>query len=137
MLGRMIEFRIDRRSGVSTYVQIIQQVKQAMRLGLLGPGDRLPTAREVVEATAVNPNTVLKAYRELERDGLVEARRGVGTFVTRSLASELTAVEAPLRRDLEDWMSRAKSGGLAVEAVDAVYVAVRDEHFHVEGPNAS
>ncbi|MEV0705738.1 GntR family transcriptional regulator [Saccharopolyspora sp. NPDC050389] len=133
----MIEFRIDRRSGVSTYVQIIQQVTQAMRLGLLGPGDRLPTAREVVEATAVNPNTVLKAYRELERDGLVEARRGVGTFVTRSLASELTAVEAPLRRDLEDWMSRAKSGGLVVEAVDALYAAVRDEHFYVEGPNAS
>ncbi|MGW5644403.1 GntR family transcriptional regulator [Saccharopolyspora sp. NPDC003752] len=133
----MIEFRIDRRSGVTTYVQIMQQVKQAMRLGLLGPGDRLPTAREVVEATAVNPNTVLKAYRELEREDLVEARRGVGTFVTRSLASELTAVEAPLRRDLEDWMSRAKSGGLAVEAVDALYTAVRDEHFHVEGPNAS
>lgn len=137
MLARMIEFRIDRRSGVATYVQIIQQVKQAMRLGLLGPGDRLPTAREVVEATAVNPNTVLKAYRELERESLVEARRGVGTFVTRSLASELTAVEAPLRRDLEEWMSRAKSGGLAVEAVDALYAAVRDEHFHVGGPNAS
>ncbi|MEV0049916.1 GntR family transcriptional regulator [Saccharopolyspora shandongensis] len=133
----MIEFRIDRRSGVSTYVQIIQQVKQAMRLGLLGPGDRLPTAREVVEATAVNPNTVLKAYRELERDGLVEARRGVGTFVTRSLASDQTAAEAPLRRELADWMSRAKSGGLVIDEVDALYAAVRDEHFHPEGPHAS
>lgn len=135
MSSGVIEFRIDRRSGVSTYVQIIQQVKQAMRLGALGPGDRLPTAREVVEATAVNPNTVLKAYRELERDGMVEARRGVGTFVTRSLASELTAVEAPLRRDLAEWMSRARSGGLAVEEVDALYAAVRDEHFRAEGPS--
>ncbi|WP_344134984.1 GntR family transcriptional regulator [Saccharopolyspora halophila] len=128
----MIEFRIDRRSGVSTYVQIVQQVKQAMRLGLLEPGDRLPTAREVVEATAVNPNTVLKAYRELERDGLVEARRGVGTFVTRSLANELTTAEGPMRRELADWMSRAKSSGLDTEAVDALYAAVRDEHFQEE-----
>lgn len=134
MLVGMIEFRIDRRSGVSTYVQIVQQVTQAMRLGLLGPGDRLPTAREVVEATAVNPNTVLKAYRELERDGLVEARRGVGTFVTRSLASDLTSVEAPLRRDLAEWVGRAKSSGLAIEEVDALYAAVRDEHFHARGP---
>ncbi len=84
----MVDYRIDRRSGgVATYVQIVQQTKQALRLGLLAPGDRLPTAREVVEATAVNPNTVLKAYRELEREGLVEARRGLGTFVRRSLGA--------------------------------------------------
>lgn len=81
----MVEYRIDRRSGVATYVQIVQQTKQALRLGMLEPGDKLPTAREVVEATAINPNTVLKAYRELEREGLVEARRGLGTFVRRSL----------------------------------------------------
>jgi GntR family transcriptional regulator len=79
----VIVFRIDRRSGVATYVQIVQQTKQALRLGLLKPGDRLPAAREVVEATAVNPNTVLKAYRELEREGLVAARRGLGTFVQK------------------------------------------------------
>ena len=88
-----IEFRIDRRSGVATYVQIVQQTKQALRLGLLEPGDKLPTAREVVEATAINPNTVLKAYRELEREGLVEARRGLGTFVQASLGT--TAVSTP------------------------------------------
>jgi GntR family transcriptional regulator len=125
----MIEFRIDRHSGVSTYMQIVQQVKQAMRLGLLGPGDRLPTAREVVEATAINPNTVLKAYRELEREGLVEARRGVGTFVTRSLANEQTSAEAPLRRDLLDWTSRAKAGGLTVDEVDALFAAAREQYF--------
>lgn len=91
-----VEFRIDRRSGVATYLQIVQQTKQALRLGLLEPGDRLPTAREVVEATAINPNTVLKAYRELEREGLVEARRGLGTFVRRALGSTATT-DTPLR----------------------------------------
>ncbi|WP_313888018.1 GntR family transcriptional regulator [Lentzea alba] len=129
----MIEFRIDRRSGVSTYVQIIQQVKQAMRLGLLNPGDRLPSAREVVEATAINPNTVLKAYRELERDGLAQGRRGLGTFVTKSLSSEATTGDdAPLRQELSGWMDRAQQSGLVVEDVDALYVAVRDEHYPAE-----
>src|SRR3954465_6315513 len=116
MLTDVIEFRIDRRSGVSTYMQIVQQVKQAMRLGLLKPGDRLPSAREVVEATAVNPNTVLKAYRELEREGLVEGRRGSGTFVTRSLSSGApSGNDAPLRQELTGWMGRAQEGGLVVE----------------------
>ncbi|RJQ82821.1 GntR family transcriptional regulator [Pseudonocardiaceae bacterium YIM PH 21723] len=132
MLPDVIEFRIDRRSGVSTYMQIIQQAKQAMRLGLLNPGDRLPTAREVVEATAVNPNTVLKAYRELEREGLVEARRGLGTFVTKSLASEAGSDESPLRQELSAWMSKAVQGGLGVEDVDAMYAVVRQEQFGVE-----
>lgn len=132
MLADVIEFRIDRRSGVSTYMQIVQQVEQAMRLGLLTPGDRLPSAREVVEATAINPNTVLKAYRELEREGLVEGRRGLGTFVTRSLSSEATGDDAPLRRELAGWMGRAREGGLIVEDVDALYTAVRDEHYPAE-----
>ncbi|MDX3659859.1 GntR family transcriptional regulator [Streptomyces sp. ID05-26A] len=129
----MIEFRIDRHSGVSTYLQIVHQVEQAMRLGLLAPGDRLPSAREVVDATAVNPNTVLKAYRELEREGLVEGRRGLGTFVTKSLASEATTGDdAPLRKELARWMSLAREGGLVVEDVDALYSAVREEHYPVE-----
>lgn len=133
MLTGVIEFRIDRHSGVSTYMQIVKQVKQALRLGLLAPGDRLPAAREVVEATAVNPNTVLKAYRELERDGLVEGRRGLGTYVTKSLSSEATAGDdAPLRKELARWMGRAREGGLDVEDVDALYSAVRDEHYPVE-----
>ncbi|SDG90144.1 GntR family transcriptional regulator [Lentzea fradiae] len=133
MLADVIEFRIDRHSGVSTYMQIVKQVKQALRLGLLAPGDRLPAAREVVEATAVNPNTVLKAYRELEREGLVEGRRGLGTYVTKSLSSEATAGDdAPLRKELARWMGRAREGGLDVEDVDALYSAVRDEHYPVE-----
>jgi GntR family transcriptional regulator len=77
----MINFRIDGRSAVPPYLQIVQQVRQALRMGVLEVGDKLPTVREVVAATAVNPNTVLKAYRDLEREGLVQARAGHGTFV--------------------------------------------------------
>ncbi len=85
----MIEFTLDGRSGVSPYLQVVQQVRQALRLGLLREGDQLPTVKDVVATLAINPNTVLKAYRELERDGLVAARPGVGTFVTRTLAGRL------------------------------------------------
>ncbi|MFJ6391598.1 GntR family transcriptional regulator [Streptomyces sp. NPDC091972] len=128
----MVEYRIDRRSGVATYMQIVRQTKQALRLGLLEPGDRLPTAREVVEATAINPNTVLKAYRELEREGLVEARRGLGTFVRRTLGAGVQAADTPLRAELDDWARRARSAGLAREDVDAFFTAVLDEHFPKE-----
>ena len=85
----MIEFSLDGRSGVSPYLQVVQQVRQALRLGLLREGDQLPTVKDVVARLAINPNTVLKAYRELERDGLVAARPGVGTFVTRTLDRRL------------------------------------------------
>ena len=80
----MIEFHLDPRSGVATYLQIVQQVKEALRLGLLDVGDQLPTVREVVAELAINPNTVAKAYRDLERDGLVVAQQGRGTFVRRA-----------------------------------------------------
>ncbi|MEU1278736.1 GntR family transcriptional regulator [Streptomyces sp. NPDC005805] len=121
----MVEFRIDRRSGVATYLQIVQQAKAALRLGLLEPGDRLPTAREVVEATAVNPNTVLKAYRELEREGLVEARRGLGTFVTRTLGGG--AADTALRAELTDWVGRARAAGLEADDITALLDSVLAE----------
>ena len=82
----MIEFHLDTRSGVAPYLQLIQQVRSALRLGLLQEGDRLPTVKEVSGALAINPNTVLKAYRELEHEGLASARPGVGTFVTGTLS---------------------------------------------------
>ncbi|MFC8128178.1 GntR family transcriptional regulator [Streptomyces sp. NPDC057302] len=130
----MVEFRIDRRSGVATYLQIVQQTQQALRLGLLEPGDKLPTAREVVEATAINPNTVLKAYRELEREGLVEARRGLGTFVRKSLGSQ--PADSPLRGELSRWAARAHAAGLERDDVAALFSAVLEEQFtesaHVE-----
>ncbi|WP_250000225.1 GntR family transcriptional regulator [Actinoplanes sp. M2I2] len=125
----MIEFRIDRHSGMPPYLQIVAQVKQAMRMGLLGPGDQLPTAREVVEATTVNPNTVQKAYRELEHEGLVEGRRGTGTFVTASLATDEAKSGAPLRDDLERWMGRAAAEGVMVDVVDAIYTDVRTTYY--------
>ncbi|WP_329118017.1 GntR family transcriptional regulator [Streptomyces sp. NBC_01353] len=130
----MLEYRIDRRSGVATYLQIVQQTKQALRMGVLEPGDKLPTAREVVEATAINPNTVLKAYRELDREGLVEARRGLGTFVRTTLGA--TPAASPLRGELADWARRARTAGLDRDDVAALFTSVLDEHFtdeHVKG----
>ncbi|KOG33161.1 GntR family transcriptional regulator [Streptomyces resistomycificus] len=123
----MVDYRIDRHSGVATYVQIVQQTKQALRLGLLEPGDKLPTAREVVEATAINPNTVLKAYRELEREGLVEARRGLGTFVRRALNTAPT--DSPLAGELDAWTARAHTAGLDRDDVAALFTAVLEKHY--------
>ncbi|WP_370416810.1 GntR family transcriptional regulator [Streptomyces fradiae] len=129
----MLAYRIDRRSGVATYLQIVQQTKQALRMGLLEPGDRLPTAREVVEATAVNPNTVLKAYRELEREGLVEARRGLGTFVRATLGTLGTLAtgpaDSPLRGELAAWARRAREAGLERDDVAALFTSVLNELF--------
>ncbi|WP_367134836.1 MULTISPECIES: GntR family transcriptional regulator [Streptomyces] len=125
----MIAFRIDRRSGVATYLQLVHQVRQALRLGVLEPGDRLPTAREVVEAVAVNPNTVLRAYRELEREGLVEPRPGRGTFVRRSLARPAAAADSPLRAAAAAWVGRARAAGLERGEQAARAATVRDDSF--------
>jgi GntR family transcriptional regulator len=116
----MIEFYLDGRSPVGTYKQLVQQVRQALRVGLLEPGDQLPRVREVAESLAINPNTVLKAYRELELEGLVEGRPGLGTFVVRSLAGPSLASQAELRRDLEAWLRRARTAGLDQEDVVAL-----------------
>ncbi|NLU73927.1 GntR family transcriptional regulator [Streptomyces sp. HNM0575] len=126
-----MKFRIDRGSGLATYWQIARQVKQALRLGLLQPGDKLPTAREVVEETAVNPNTVLKAYRELEREGLVEAHRGLGTFIRQSLGAA-DALDTPYRGELKDWVARAHAAGLDREDMAALFDSVLDEHLPQE-----
>jgi GntR family transcriptional regulator len=96
----MIEFHLDTRSGVAPYLQLVHQVRRALKLGLLHEGDQLPTVKEVVARIAINPNTVLKAYRELEHDGLVAARPGVGTFVTKTLTDPSLAAHGPLRQDL-------------------------------------
>ncbi|MGH3463753.1 MAG: GntR family transcriptional regulator [Kribbellaceae bacterium] len=116
----MIEFHLDGRSKVATYLQLVQQVKQSLRLGLIDPGDQLPRVREVAEALAINPNTVLKAYRQLELEHLVAARPGVGTFVTRSLAGPALANQAALRHELIGWLSRARTAGLDQEDVVAL-----------------
>jgi GntR family transcriptional regulator len=117
----MIEFHLDGRSRVSTYMQLVQQVRQALRVGLLEPGDQLPRVREVAESLAINPNTVLKAYRELEHDGLVEGRPGQGTFVLRSLAGPALASQVELRQELLAWLGRARVAGLDTEDVVALF----------------
>jgi GntR family transcriptional regulator len=117
----MIEFSLDSRSGVSPYLQVVQQVRQAMRLGLLRQGDQLPTVKDVVARLAINPNTVLKAYRELERDGLVAARPGIGTFATRSLTDHSFAAHEPLRKDLQRWLAKARLAGLDDESIEALF----------------
>jgi GntR family transcriptional regulator len=117
----LIEFRIDARRGVAPYLQIVHQVEHALRLGLLREGDQLPTVREVVAQVAVNPNTILKAYRELEHAGLVAGRPGVGTFVTRSLSDASIAAHGSLRRDLLRWVAKARRAGLGDDAVRALF----------------
>ena len=117
----MIEFHLDSRSGVSPYLQLVHQVRQALRLGLLREGDQLPTVKQVVGRLAINPNTVLKAYRELEHDGLVAARPGVGTYVTRTLSGASLAAHGPLRQDLQRWLAKARAAGLDDESVEALF----------------
>ena len=119
--GLVIEFHLDTHSGVSPYLQIVHQVRRALRLGLLRQGDQLPTVKEVVAQVAINPNTVLKAYRELEHDGLVSARPGVGTFVTRTLSSASATALGPLRADLNRWLAKARLAGLDDESIEDLF----------------
>ena len=117
----MIEFHLDARSGVAPYQQVVQQVRRALRLGLLDVGDQLPTVKEVVAALAINPNTVLKAYKELEHLGLVAARPGIGTFVTKALTDDSLGAHGPLRQDLKRWLSKARRAGLDEESIEALF----------------
>jgi GntR family transcriptional regulator len=117
----VIEFHLDSRSGVSPYLQIVQQVRQALRVGVLRQGDQLPTVKEVVGQLAINPNTVLKAYRELEHEGLASARPGVGTFVTSTLGAESIAAQGPLRQALQRWIVKARRAGLDDESIEALF----------------
>ncbi|MGV9393855.1 GntR family transcriptional regulator [Streptomyces olivaceus] len=136
MVVAIVEFRIDRRSGVPAFQQIVQQTKQALRLGVLVPGDRLPTAKNVAEVSAVNPNTTLKAYRELEREGLVEPRPGQGTFVRRTLARPSAGTDSPLYGELAAWVSRAAEAGLEREDVAALVASAMDKQY-AAGPGTA
>jgi GntR family transcriptional regulator len=123
----VIEFQLDETSGVATYLQLVQQVRQALRMGMLEPGDQLPTAQQVVAKLAINPNTVHKAYRELERDGLVRARPGLGTFVTRSPSGTDPATQARFLVAMTDWLRSARAAGLGPDDIEAIYrTAFRD-----------
>lgn len=114
----MINFRIEARNGIPPYLQLVHQVRQALRMGVVVEGDQLPTVKEVVEAVAVNPNTVLRAYRELERDGLVEGRAGQGTFVLARPPGPPPGTHARLARSLGEWVTGAREAGLDDEAIE-------------------
>jgi GntR family transcriptional regulator len=116
----MISFRVDGRSGVPPYLQIVRQARQALRMGVLDVGDQLPTVREVVAAVAVNPNTVLKAYRDLEREGLVEARAGQGTFVRARPPGPPPGTHSRLGRSLARWVREAREAGLDEESMESL-----------------
>jgi GntR family transcriptional regulator len=117
----MIAYRLDGRSGLAPYLQLVQQTKDALRLGLLHPGDQLPTVKEVVGSIAINPNTVLKAYRELEHEGLATGRPGLGTFVTRTLADASLAAHGSLRTELARWLAKARKAGLDDDSIEALF----------------
>jgi GntR family transcriptional regulator len=129
-----VAFRLDHGSGVPTYLQLVQQVEQALRLGLVGPGDQLPTVKDVVETLAINPNTVMKAYRELEHRGLAAGRPGQGTFVKAALRRVTGPEQAVLTQRLRTWVRDAVASGLDDESIAAMFAAtLRDLHDHQDG----
>ena len=134
--GSPIEFRLDAASGVPTYLQLVQQVEHALRLGYLKPGDQLPKVRDVVTSLTINPNTVLKAYRELETKGLAAGRPGQGTFVQATLSQialpELTA----LRRTLLGWLGSADAAGLDEDGIVALFTSALRDFFKRRGGSA-
>jgi GntR family transcriptional regulator len=128
----VIEFHLEARSGVAPYLQIVQQVRQALLLGLLTEGDKLPTVKEVVGKIAINPNTVSKAYRELEHLGLAAAKPGVGTFITRSLGQASLAEHAPLQEELRAWLAKARAAGVTDAGIEALFRSTFQETVEEE-----
>ena len=132
--GSPIEFRLDAASGVPTYLQLVHQVEHALRLGYLKPGDQLPKVRDVVAGLAINPNTVLKAYKELETKGLTAGRPGQGTFIQATLSQVALPELTALRRSLWGWLAAADGAGLDADGIVALFnSALRDFHEHRSG----
>jgi len=123
----MFRFRLDATSGVPAYLQLIQQVRQSLLLGYLQDGDRLPTVKEAAGELGVNPNTVVKAYRQLDVEGLVTARPGAGTFVTVTGRQVTPGAHAKVRRSLERWLRQAHEAGFDEEAITALIAVVRQD----------
>jgi GntR family transcriptional regulator len=124
VLKQSISFHLNSDSGVPAYVQLVQQIKQAMRMGALHVGDKLPSVKEVVAEVAINPNTVMKAYWELEHDGLVEGRQGVGTYVTQLPVGPPPRVHSRLAQGLSRWVQTARAEGLDDESIESILHAV-------------
>ncbi len=133
--GSPIEFRLDAASGVPTYLQLVHQVEHALRLGYLKLGDQLPKVRDVVASLAINPNTVLKAYKELETKGLTAGRPGQGTFIQATLSQVALPELTALRRSLSGWLAAADGAGLDEDGIVALFTsALRDFHERHRGP---
>jgi GntR family transcriptional regulator len=128
-----IEFRLDPASGVPTYLQLVHQVEHALRLGYLKPGDQLPKVRDVVAALAINPNTVLKAYKDLETKGLAAGRPGQGTFVKAALSQIALPELSTLRRSLLGWLADADTAGLDEDGVVALFTSVLRDFYKRRG----
>lgn len=124
LLRQSVTFTLNPGTGIPSYLQVVQQVEQALRMGHLQPGDQLPTVKQVVAELAINPNTVFKAYRELENLGLVEGRKGVGTFVLRRPQGPPPSTQARLARTLDRWITSARNEGLDDAAIEALVRSV-------------
>ena len=123
----MFDFRLDIRTREPVYLQLVHQVKRAVALGEIREGDQLPTVNEVVHGLLVSPNTVLKAYRELDREGVVWSRHGVGTFVRKTVSKNERRSAEALRRHLTRWLREARSAGLDDGAIDTIIELARRE----------
>jgi GntR family transcriptional regulator len=132
-----IEFRLDPSSGVPTYLQLVQQVEHALRLGYLSPGDQLPKVRDVVAVLTINPNTVLKAYKELETKGLAAGRPGQGTFVEATLRQVTLPELGGLRRSMTGWLESAETAGLDEDGIVALFTSVLRDFFKGRAGGAS
>jgi GntR family transcriptional regulator len=123
----MFRFRLDGSSGVPPYLQLVHQVRQSLLLGYLREGDRLPTVKDVAADLVINPNTVVKAYRQLEHEGLAGGRPGQGTFITATSSPVPPQAQQAMRASLEEWLRDAEAAGLDDEAVTALIAAVRND----------
>ncbi len=131
--GSPIEFRLAATSGVPTYLQLVQQVEHALRLGYLKPGDQLPKVRDVVASLAINPNTVLKAYKELEVKGLAAGRPGQGTFVQATLSQVALPELAGLQKSLLGWLTAADAVGLDQDGIVALFTSALRDFYERRG----
>jgi GntR family transcriptional regulator len=131
-----IEFRLDAASGVPTYLQLVHQVEHALRLGYLTLGDQLPKVRDVVASLAINPNTVLKAYKELETKGLAAGRPGQGTFVQATLSQVTLPELTGLHRSLLSWLASAEASGLDEDGMVALFTSALRDFFNRRGGSA-
>src|SRR6201996_2213003 len=128
-----IRFRLDPASGVPTYLQLVQQVEHALRLGYLKPCDQLPKIRDVVAALAINPNTVLKVYKELETKGLTAGRPGQGTFIQATLGQAALPELAGLDKPLLGWLTAADTAGLDEDGIVALFTRALRNFYERRG----